>query len=165
MNNEPNSNKISRLALFRNWLSLAGMVIVVGSLFAFLFLFTIDTISHVSNPYIGILTYFVAPGFTVMGLVLAGLGAVIRRRRLAKSTALEPILSIDLSRPRDRKMLGFFLAGSAVFLLITAIGTYHSYHFTESVVFCGQACHTVMEPEMVTYQNGSHARVDRKSVV
>ena len=159
MNNEPNSNKISRLALFRNWLSLAGMVIVVGSLFAFLFLFTIDTISHVSNPYIGILTYFVAPGFTVMGLVLAGLGAVIRRRRLAKSTALEPILSIDLSRPRDRKMLGFFLAGSAVFLLITAIGTYHSYHFTESVVFCGQACHTVMEPEMVTYQNGSHARV------
>lgn len=159
MNNGPESKHVSRLSIFRNWLSMSGFVIVLGSLFAFLLLFTIDTIAHVSNPYVGILTYFVAPGFTLLGLLLAGLGALVRRRRLAQSAALSPVLTIDLTRPRDRKMLGFFLAGSAAFLLVTAIGTYHSYHFTESVTFCGEACHTVMEPEMVTYQNGSHARV------
>src|SRR5687767_9801965 len=110
----------SRLALFRNWLSLSGLVVVISSLFAFLLLFTIDTIAHVSNPYIGILTYFVTPGFTALGFLLTIVGALIRRRRLAKSISLAPVLTIDLTRPRDRKILGFFLAGSTVFLLITA---------------------------------------------
>jgi nitrate/TMAO reductase-like tetraheme cytochrome c subunit len=159
MSNPENSNRVSRLSVFRNWLSLSGFVIVLGSLFAFLLLFVVDTLASVSNPYIGILTYFVAPGFTVLGLALAITGALFRRRRLAKQAALAPVLTIDLTRPRDRKLLGYFLAGSTAFLLITAIGTYHTYQFTESVAFCGRACHTVMEPEMVAYGNGSHARV------
>lgn len=159
MSNETNPGSVSRLSVFRNWLSLSGFVLILSSLFAFLLLFTIDSIAHFSNPYIGILTYFVTPAFTFLGLLLALFGALLRRRRLLKSVPLRPVVTIDLTRPRDRKLLGFFLAGSAVFLLITAIGTYHSYHFTESVTFCGQACHTVMEPEMVTYQNGPHARV------
>src|SRR6185295_7121108 len=61
--------------------------------------------------------------------------------------------------PRDRKMMGLFLTGSVLFLLLSAVGSYHTYQFTESVQFCGQACHTVMKPELVTYQHGSHARV------
>ncbi len=159
MSNGPNPNQVSRLSVFRNWLSLSGLVIVLGSLFAFLLLFTLDTLAHVSNPYIGILTYFVTPAFTMLGLFLAVVGALLRRRRLLKETEISPVVTIDLTRPRDRKLLGYFLAASTAFLLITAIGTYHSYHFTESVTFCGEACHTVMEPEMVTYENGSHARV------
>lgn len=140
-------------------MSLSGLVVVLGSLFAFVLLFTIDSLAHVSNPYIGILTYFITPGFTVLGMVLMALGVVLRRRRGMKGIPLSPVVTIDLSRPRDRKLLMYFLGCSTAFLLITAIGTYHSYHFTESVTFCGQACHTVMEPEMVAYQNGSHARV------
>jgi len=159
MSNEITPQPVSRLSIFRNWLTLSGLVIVLGSLFAFLLLFTIDALAHVSNPYIGVLTYFVTPAFTVLGLCLAALGAYLRRRRLAKAVSLAPILTIDFTRPRDRKVMGLFLAGSTVFLFITALGTYHTYHFTESVPFCGQACHTVMEPEMVAYQNGSHARV------
>ena len=46
-----------------------------------------------------------------------------------------------------------------LFLLISALGSYQTYHFTESVQFCGQACHGVMKPEYVTYRNGPHARV------
>lgn len=159
MSSGSGSNPVSRLALFRNWLSFSGLVLVVASLFAFLLLFTIDAMAHVSNPYVGILTYFVTPGFTVTGLILTIAGALLRRRKVLQSTTLTPVLTIDLTRPRDRKILGFFVAGSTVFLLITAVGTYHTYHFTESVQFCGQACHTVMEPEMVSYQNGPHARV------
>src|ERR1051325_7778404 len=148
MNNEENSKRASRLSIFRNWLCLTGLVIVLGSLFAFLLLFTLDAITHVSNPYVGILTYFVSPGFTVIGLVLTIAGAVLRRRQLGKTPELAPAFMVDLTRPHDRKVLGAFVAGSALFLLITAIGTYHSDHFTESVQFCGRACHTVMEPEM-----------------
>ncbi len=45
------------------------------------------------------------------------------------------------------------------FLLVSAVGSYSTYHYTESVQFCGRACHTVMEPERVTYEHGPHARV------
>lgn len=149
----------SRPSLLRNWLSLTGLVIIVGALFSFFLLFLLDSLAHFSNPYVGILAYFVAPAFGFFGLLLTGLGAWRERRKLGESATLLPAMVVDLSRPRDRRMMAFFLAGSVVFLLLSALGSYHTYHFTESVQFCGQACHTVMKPELVTYQHGSHARV------
>ena len=51
----------------------------------------------------------------------------------------EPVaIKIDLSRPRDRRILGVFAVGSVVFLFITALGSYQTYQYTESVQFCGQ---------------------------
>jgi nitrate/TMAO reductase-like tetraheme cytochrome c subunit len=145
--------------VFRNWLSLTGLVVVVGSLFSFFLLLLLDALAHFANPYVGILTFLVAPAFLVMGLVLALLGALLRHRQIIKTSGPLPALRIDLSRPRDRRMLGFFLAGSVLFLLISALGSYQTYHFTESVQFCGQACHGVMQPEYVTYLHSPHARV------
>ena len=55
--------------MFRNWLSLTGLVVVVGSLFSFFLLLLLDALAHFSNPYVGILTYLVAPAFLVIGLV------------------------------------------------------------------------------------------------
>jgi nitrate/TMAO reductase-like tetraheme cytochrome c subunit len=148
-----------RPSVFRNWLSLTGLVVVVGSLFSFLLLLLLDALAHFSNPYVGILTYLVAPGFLVLGMFLALLGAFLRHRQILKTSGPLPPLRIDLTLPRDRRLLGFFLAGSVLFLLISALGSYQTYHFTESVQFCGQACHGVMKPEYVTYRNGPHARV------
>ena len=148
-----------RTSVFRNWLSLTGLVVVVGSLFSFLLLLLLDAMAHFANPYIGILTYLVAPGFFVLGLIFAAIGALLRRRQIVKYAGPFPPLRIDLTRTRDRRMFGLFLAGSVLFLLISAIGSYQTYHYTESVQFCGQACHGVMKPEMVTYLQGPHARV------
>ncbi len=148
-----------RFLLFRNWMSFAGLLVVMGSVFAFLLLFVLDSVAHFANPYVGVLTYLVAPVFMFLGLLLALLGALLRRRQLAKLNGSAPPLQIDLSRPRDRRMLGYFTAGGVVFLLFTSLETYHTYHFTESVQFCGRACHTVMNPELVTYQHSPHARV------
>ncbi|HLH52209.1 MAG TPA: NapC/NirT family cytochrome c, partial [Verrucomicrobiae bacterium] len=148
-----------RSSVFRNWLSLSGLVVMVGSLFSFVLLLMMDAMAHLSNPYLGILTYLVAPAFMVMGLVTAVGGALLRRRHMVKASGPFPPLRIDLTRPRDRRFFGLFLAGSVVFLLISAVGSYQSYHYTESVQFCGQACHGVMKPEFVTYSHSSHARV------
>ena len=78
---------------------------------------------------------------------------------MLKTSGPLPALRIDLTRPRDRRLFGLFLAGSVLFLLISALGSYQTYHFTESVQFCGQACHGVMKPEYVTYLHSPHARV------
>jgi nitrate/TMAO reductase-like tetraheme cytochrome c subunit len=148
-----------RASVFRNWLSLTGLVIMVGSLFSFTLLLLLDAMAHFANPYIGILTYLVAPGFLVIGLFIGGLGAFLRHRQIVKTSGPLPPLRIDLTRPRDRRLFGLFLAGSVVFLLISAVGSYKTYHFTESVQFCGQACHGVMKPELITYLHSPHARV------
>jgi nitrate/TMAO reductase-like tetraheme cytochrome c subunit len=148
-----------RTSIFRNWISLIGLVVVIGSLFSFLLLFLLDALAHFNNPYIGILTYLVAPAFLVLGSSLALLGAFLRKRRVVKSEGPIPPLRIDLTLPRDRRRLAFFLTGSVIFLLVSAIGSYQTYQFTESVPFCGQACHGVMQPEFTTYLHSPHARV------
>jgi nitrate/TMAO reductase-like tetraheme cytochrome c subunit len=148
-----------RLSLLRNWLSLTGLVVMAASVFSFLLLFALDLFAHNSNPYVGILTYFVAPAILVGGAVLTVAGMLWERRQIRKAGGQIPLMVVNLSRPRDRKIFGIFLACSGVFLLFAALGSYHTYHFTESTTFCGQACHTVMQPEMDTYVNGAHARV------
>jgi hypothetical protein len=156
---EPSGSESVTSRLFGNWLSLAGAVIGGASLFAFLLLFVIDSLAHSSNPYIGVLTYLVAPGFLFTGLALVFVGFWLQRRQAARAVGSRQYLRIDFSRSRDRKLMAGFVSGALVFLLLTALGSYQTYHFTESVTFCGQVCHEVMEPEFVTYQNSPHARV------
>jgi nitrate/TMAO reductase-like tetraheme cytochrome c subunit len=148
-----------RTSIFRNWLSLTGLVVMVGSLFSFFLLFVLEVMAHVANPYVGILTYLVAPGFLIIGLIMAIVGAWFRHRQIIKASGPFAPIRIDLTRPRDRRLFGLFLSASVIFLLISAIGSYQSYHYTESVQFCGQACHGVMKPEFVTYSHSPHARV------
>src|SRR6188474_3203201 len=114
-----------RAVYFRNWLSLAGGIVALGGLFSFLLLFAIDLFAHHGNPYMGILAYVVAPGFLFLGVFLMLLGRWIqlRHRRKVGAGALSHPLVIDLSRPRDKRVLAGFLIGGVVFLLITAIGS------------------------------------------
>jgi len=148
-----------RPSLWKNWLTLAGLVVALGSLFSFLLLMLVDSLAHVSNPYVGILTYLVAPGFLIVGLGLGLLGMVLRWWKIRRGGTAALSWKIDLARPRDRRLIGVFLLGALAFLFISAVGSYETYHYTESVQFCGQACHVPMKPELVTYEHSPHARV------
>src|SRR5208283_4423137 len=159
MNTEIIGKPPYRPSLLRNWMSLTGLVVVIGSLFSFLLLFMLDAVAHFSNPYLGILTYIIAPGFLISGLLLTVVGVLRERHKRGGAVGLFPVVQVDLSRPRDRRRMAAFLAGSVFFLFLSAVGSYNTYHFSESVQFCGQTCHTVMKPELVTYQHGPHARV------
>lgn len=163
MSNETNGSPASKSprSPFENWISLSGAVVAAGSFFAFVFLFAIQTFTGDRNQYLGILTFVVAPVFLITGLLGIFGGWLIHRRRLARTDPGTPraLLTIDLSRPRDRRNFVLFLTGAFVFLLLTAFGSYETFHYTESVEFCGTLCHTVMEPEYVAYQRGEHARV------
>src|SRR5436190_11287339 len=92
-----------RLVSLRNWLSVGGLIIAGGGLFAFIFLFSIDLFSNHGNPYLGILAYVVAPGFIISGLVLALIGAWKQHRALrdVDPKAASSAVTIDLTRPRD----------------------------------------------------------------
>jgi nitrate/TMAO reductase-like tetraheme cytochrome c subunit len=147
---------------FRNWLSWSGMVLAASALFAFCLLFAIDLIASHPNPYIGILAYLIAPLFFLLGIFITFLGAVIRwRTRRRAVQAAEPLaIKIDLTRPRDRRILALFGFGSMAFLFVTALGSYETYQYTESVGFCGKTCHLPMTPQFVAYQHTAHASVE-----
>src|SRR5215467_16038389 len=129
---------------FQNWISWAGMLLAAAALFAFVLLFAINLLAPVKNPYIGILAYVVAPFFFLLGVALIIFGAILHKleeRRAAKVEKKDRILQIDLSRKRDRRILAAFALGAVGFLFLTALGSYATYRYTESVEFCGQRCH------------------------
>jgi NapC/NirT cytochrome c family, N-terminal region len=147
---------------FQNWLSWAGMVLAAAALFAFVLLFAIDLFAPAKNPYIGILAYVIAPLFLLLGLALILLGAILHKRAERRAGHLEKhrVLHIDLSRKRDRRILAVFALGAVGFLFLTALGSYETYQYTESVEFCGKTCHLPMQPQFVAYQHAAHANVD-----
>ena len=65
MSDEP---KIPRKSSLKNWLTVTGAIVSLGGVFAFAFLFFIDTFAHHGNPYMGILAYVIAPGFIIGGI-------------------------------------------------------------------------------------------------
>ena len=157
---EPRYWKIGNI-FFRNYPSLLGFIIMISAAFAFALLFLIDLLAAHANPYMGILAYIVAPAFFFTGVGFLGFGWWLHRRNLARHVGDQSLqLTIDLSRPKDRRRLVTFVSCTILFLLISAIGSHRTYKYTESNEFCGLVCHTVMEPEFTTYQLSPHARVD-----
>ncbi|MDI1336742.1 MAG: hypothetical protein PSU94_11235, partial [Lacunisphaera sp.] len=146
---------------FNNWISAIGAVLAVGALFSFALLVWMDFTSGEKNPYLGIFTYIVAPGFLIVGLITIFFGAWAQRRWAIKHAATVPDKwRLDFSNPRQRRLLVLFGTGGVLFLLLSAFGSYQTYHYAESTQFCGQVCHQAMNPEFSTYQRGAHARVD-----
>jgi hypothetical protein len=146
---------------FNNWISASGGVLAVCALFSFALLVWIDFTKGDKNPYLGIFTYLVAPGFLIAGLGLVFVGAWAQHRWAARHTG-EAIdkWRLDFNSPAQRRRLVLFGFGAVGFVILSAFGSYQTYHYSESTAFCGQVCHEAMNPEWVTYKRGAHARVD-----
>jgi c(7)-type cytochrome triheme protein len=145
--------------LFRNYVSLAGALIAGIAFATNIFLIMVDLLAPSHNPYVGIVTYMLLPGITMAGLGLTAVGAAMSYARLRHGREFLLLPQIDLNTPRHRMMLGGSLLLLFLFLGLSAVGGYQAYHFTDSVQFCGQACHAVMNPEFTAYQQSAHARV------
>ncbi len=158
----PTTNQpLSPRSHFNNWISAIGAVIAVGALFSFALLAWMDFTGKNQNPYLGIFTYIVAPAFLIAGLGLALFGAWAQRRWAIKHAATVPDKwRLDFNDPARRPYLIVFGLGAVAFVMLSAFGSYQSYHIAESNQFCGQVCHSAMNPEFTTYQRGAHARVD-----
>ena len=150
------------LSLLRNWVSLAGIILAASSFFTVAFLIALDFFRGFKNPYMGILTYLAAPAFLIAGLLMIAFGALWERhrRRKQKPGDIPAYPRIDLNVPRQRHTFIVVVMVTMLFLLFTAVGSYRTYQFTESVTFCGKTCHSIMTPEYTAYQESPHARVE-----
>ncbi len=146
--------------LLRNYISFIGFAIVATALTSFLLLLLVGLGSS-DNPYTDLITFIFVPSILGFGIFVVLVGALWERhRRRNKSQdeiAAYPIL--DLNDPRRRRTLIVFMCVSFMFLFMTAFGSYRAFEYTESVTFCGQACHDVMKPEFIAYGASAHAKI------
>ena len=151
-----------------NLISLIGMLLAVTAAALIVVFFALETITGVEHAYLGIMTYFIFPGMLIFGLLLVPFGAwQVRNKR--RKAAIEGMISLeeeipqfprlDLNDPHRRHLFIFFILASVVFVVIVAIASIKGFEFTESTVFCGEVCHTVMEPEHTAWSNSPHAKV------
>src|SRR5215831_11845647 len=143
----------------RHPLSIVGAWLVTLSGFTFLFVFLIDLFGLHSNPYFGLVFFLLLPMIFVLGLVMIPIGIMLEHRRRRKGLEPRRLPRIDLNDPAQRRAIVIVLALSIANVLIVSLAAYRGVEYMDSPKFCGQVCHTVMEPEFVAHRDGPHSRV------
>jgi hypothetical protein len=134
------------------------MALATATSLVFLALLLFELLGYLTNPYVGLLVFITVPALFVISLLLIPIGAWwSARRRRAGLEVTWPV--IDLSRPRQRAMLSGVLALTLVNVLIVSAAGVGTVHYMERTEFCGQVCHTTMEPEFTAHQAWPHAQV------
>jgi len=143
-----------------NWISLIGVVLVTTSVVLWLLLLPVTLGGGLQNPYLGILLYLVLPAAFFLSLLVIPIGIVRKRRSLQAEGLLERPLTIDFRSPAFRHVITFIAVTTFANLVIGSELTYSAINYMDTVSFCGQTCHTVMQPEFTAYQNSPHSRVE-----
>ncbi len=144
----------------RNPVSLLGLVVATATAMLFFALLVLEFFGYVTNPYIGLLVFVAVPLVFVVGLLIIPAGAWRARRRRRSALEAEPDWPVlDLRNQNQRTAFVAVLLVTVVNLLIVSMAAYGGVHYMESSEFCGQVCHTTMEPQYAAYQEWPHARV------
>jgi hypothetical protein len=144
-----------------NPLTLTGTVLTTGSALTMLGFWALEVLQfrHV-HPYAGIILFMVLPAVFVVGLLLIPLGIYLRRRRLRATGQLPPEYpTIDLNTRLLQRGVLLVAAATVLNVAILSTAAYKGVEYMDSTSFCGEACHTVMQPEHTAYVGSSHARV------
>jgi hypothetical protein len=145
--------------LLRNpWSMIGGALALAVGLVLTILLAIHLFFSPTTNPYLGILLFVVLPAVLVFALLLVPFG-MWRQWRRGGAPAADAWPVLDLNRHSQRRAALIFAAATAFFAALSAVGSYETYHFSETVTFCGTTCHEAMAPEYTTYQHSPHARV------
>lgn len=155
-------NSISYIS--RNPISLFGLALSVSSTTIFVVLGVIGLFIEGGGPYLGILTFVVVPTLLAIGLILIPVGLRSQRLKdLAASARHEapplPFPILDFNRTRTRSVFLTLTVLTLVSFAVISIGLVQGVKLMETVPFCGQACHTPMQPEFTAYQRSAHSRV------
>jgi nitrate/TMAO reductase-like tetraheme cytochrome c subunit len=148
--------------LGRNSLTLAGAILTTSSAITLIAFWLFDIIvGGTLHPYVGVIFFLILPGIFVVGLVLMPAGALLHRYQLRKQGQLPTTYpKADFSVASFRHAFAWVAGLTIANIFIFSIGAYRGVQYMDSVRFCGQTCHTVMQPEFTAYQNSPHARVE-----
>ncbi len=146
-----------------NLVTITGTVLTTMTGLLIVIFVVVQFFGHLDNPYIGIFAYLVLPVFFVAGLLMIPAGMWWRRRRLVRSGASAAERSayptLDFNRPEIRRIALVVLGLTVINIVILGSASLFAVEHMETVRFCGETCHTVMQPEYTAYQKSPHSRV------
>ncbi len=146
--------------LSSNWVSRIGVVLVTTAFILWLYLLPTFIRGEVTHPYAGILIFLVLPAAFVLGLLLIPLGILLRTRRERKRGVYPThFVRLDFQNPDFRRLLMFIGVVTIVNVVVGSQLVYSGINYMDTVTFCGETCHTVMQPEYTAYLHSPHARV------
>ena len=141
---------------------MAGAVLITSSALTLLGFWLFDLmVGGTFHPYVGLIFFLVLPGIFVIGLLLIPIGILWRRAKLVRRGQLpRQYPRVDFSMPAIRQVFGWVAGLTVANVIIFSVGSYRGVEYMDSVRFCGQTCHTVMQPEFTAHQNSPHQRVE-----
>jgi hypothetical protein len=146
-----------------NWITLFGANLTTVSAIVILGFLLLGFFGLVDSPYIALMSLLILPGVFVSGLLLIPVGLWVQRRRerkYGKAAADErPFPVIDFNSTAVRRVAATVALLTLFNLLLISLVSYEGVAYMDSTEFCGQVCHTVMEPEFTAYQGSPHSRV------
>jgi hypothetical protein len=146
-------------AVLRNPVSGLGVALATACGFVFFVLLALSLLGALENPYTGIIVFVLLPALFVLGLLLIPVGLFIERRRARAGTLAPAWPRIDLNDAGIRRTVLFVVAATIINLAIISVASYGAVEYTESPQFCGQVCHTPMQPEASAHETWPHAHV------
>ena len=146
--------------LARHPFAIIGALLTTTSAALFVALLIAVLLGWLVNPYAGLVVFVVIPAAFIVGLLLIPLGMSLERRRLRKDpNAASDWPVIDFRSGSVRRTALAITVLTAVNIVIVLLAGYGTLHWMESPTFCGQVCHTPMQPQFTAWQAGPHARV------
>ena len=153
---EPTGRKNGHL---NNWLSLTGIFLGCCVFVMWAILLIVAATREHANPYFGVFLYGLVPALLMGNLFLVLLGMLWHRWRSKRQGTDLPATVIDFRKRSTRTKAVIIWCLLCVFIVVSMMAAYQTYHFTESVPFCGLVCHQVMKPEYTTHHDSPHANV------
>jgi nitrate/TMAO reductase-like tetraheme cytochrome c subunit len=154
---------LSRRLVFlaQNGITEAGVVLTTSSAITLLvFWIYLIVQARPVHPYTGIVFFLILPGIFAFGLILIPLGIWLRRRKLlARGELPSEFPTVDLRSPYFRRAVAIVGVLTLANFAIMGAASYKGVEYMDSAQFCGQTCHTVMEPEYAAYVDSPHSRV------
>ncbi len=139
------NNKITKSGIL---ISIISFIVILGLL---IFAGDIDEWSVA-----GILSFVFFTVVWLVGVLMIPIGI---NKTEKKNSPEGKSQAFNLSVQTYRNAFYVFAGGLLLFLFVTTAGAYKSYHYMESVEFCGTTCHTLMEPEYTAHAKMAHADV------
>src|SRR4051794_20474755 len=120
--------------LSNNWLSMIGVTIVTSATVFWLFLLPTTLRAETENPYIGILSYMLLPGFFFGGLFLIPLGIVWKRRREQRAgTETQTLGPLSWANHEVRRLVTLVAVLTFANIIIASQLTYGAVNYMDSV--------------------------------